>query len=118
MGHPRSGSKRGPEWASSQAPPGEQKEGPAGMPGGWSLDLPCGTFPGLWNGGVEDLTPSIPGSSETLQTAAAPVPIAAEKQSWPESETSRNGWRRRRMGWDSVVWARLGTARGSRGGRS
>lgn len=52
------------------------------MPGGWSLDLPSGTFPGLWNGGVEDLTPFIPGSSETLQTAA-PGPTAAEKQSWP-----------------------------------
>lgn len=66
------------------------------MSGSWSLDLPSGTFPGLWNGDVEDLTPlllALLGLQSTFafacrrpckrQPGIYSVPIAAEKQSWP-----------------------------------
>lgn len=118
-----SGSKRHPEWASSQARPGEQKEGSSDRYGGLSLLWPSGTFPGLWTGDVKDLTPLFLALLRLQSTFAfacrrpctgrrdiCTVPIASEKQKF------QGGGGDPRMGWDSVVQVGLGEDGGGRGG--
>lgn len=101
-GHPPFGSKRHPEWASSQARPGEQKERLAVRSG--DLSLFSGTSRCFWSGDAEDLTPfflallRLPGMFAFAcltpckrRQGICSVPDAAEKQSWLGKRDFRDG---------------------------